>query len=303
MSDESRSLSPLVLRERLADYLRRAREDKGWSQSSTANKMGWSLSKLQRIETAVVSVSWTDTKALVELYGLRDDTAAQHLLAMARQARRRDRFTPFKKHLTAEYQTLLSYEESALRIRSANSFVLPGLLQVPRYARALLSVKHSGAKLDALVKARQVRQQILDDPQGPRFEFLIDEAMLYRQIGGPDVLAAQLTRLLEISGRPNLTLRVIPFAAGAHLGLWEPFMIMTIPGGSLDAHDYETIVYRETGDSEYLIRTGDERINLYRTSFTEIEAQTLSPSETRDLIERARSRLGTPEAAAPDSAR
>jgi transcriptional regulator with XRE-family HTH domain len=302
MSQDPPSLNPLVLRERLAEYLRHAREQLEWSQGYTADQVGWSVSKLQRIETAVVSVSMTDTKALVDLYGLADDETTRRLLTMARQSRRRDQFTQYKKFLTAEYQALLSYERSASEVRSANSFVLPGLLQTPDYARALLSVKHTGAKLQGLVEARELRQQILIPDNGPFFVFLIDEAMLYRQVGGRDVLLAQLDRLRGLSKQENLEIRIIPFDAGAHLGLWEPFMLMTIPG-FLATEGGETIVYRETGDTEYLIRGDDERIGNYEKSFTQISAQALSRSRTRDVIDRAKHRLDTPEAAPSNSAR
>jgi hypothetical protein len=303
MSQQPRSLSPRIQRERLAEYLRQAREDMGWSQGVAAEQMEWSLSKLQRIETAVNSVSWTDTKALVECYGLADNAAAQQLLAMARQARKRDTFTPFKKYLTPEYQALLSYEESASDIHSVNSFVMPGLLQTPGHARALLSVKHTGDKLEALIKARGIRQRILDEDHGPHFEFVIDEAMLYRQIGGRDVHIEQLARLRELSSQPKLELRIIPFSADAHLGLWEPFMIMTIPGAPITNTRCETIVYRETGDTEYLIKTDDDRINDYRQSYAAIADQTMSQSQTRDLIDRVKHQLEAPEGASPNPVR
>jgi predicted XRE-type DNA-binding protein len=210
MSEANQAPSPLILRARLAEQLRQHRDQAGLSQSAAAGGVSWSVSKLQRIETAVVGISVTDTKALIDLYRVADQRTADQMLTMAKQARRRDRFTPYKKYFSAEYQALLSYEESAFEIRSVNSFVMPGLLQTPDYARALLSVKHSGEKLEALVEARKLRQEILDRETVRRHVFVFDEAMLRRQVGGRDVLLEQVIHLGRLSELANLELRIIP---------------------------------------------------------------------------------------------
>lgn len=276
---------PWFLRERLAECLRQYREEKGHSQGQAAGHIAWSVSKLQRIETGVVGISVTDTRALVDLYEIRDQDTVNRLLAMAREARRRDRFTPFRKFFTPEYQALLSYEGSAAVILTVNAFLIPGLLQTPRYARALLSAKHEGDKLDALVKARILRQEILGG-LGTRFVFVIDEGALHRHVGGSEVLVEQLIHIREMTERPNIELHIIPFEAGAHLGLWELYTIMTIPGSSLTGWKAETIVYREAGNDEHLVRDDVVRIGHYETSFDHVMKLALDQEKTRGLIDR-----------------
>ncbi|GLZ39149.1 helix-turn-helix transcriptional regulator [Actinokineospora sp. NBRC 105648] len=283
----------LVLRHWLAEHLRADRERAGLSQGAAAERLGWSASKLQRIETAVVGISVTDTKALVDLYGMADRQTTDSLLAMARQARRRDAFAPYRKHLTDVYQVLLSYEGSASEVWSIDTVVVPGLLQVPGYARALLSLRHPAEKVAALVDARVLRQRLLEQDGGPRFTFLLDEAPLHRRVGGPAVLLDQLAHLHRITAGSAVELRVIPLTAGEHLGLWEPFMIMEIPGSPLTDTLRETVLYREVGDSEHLIRGGDPRVAEFRAGYAAAAAQALDAPASRSLIAELRDRLAT----------
>jgi transcriptional regulator with XRE-family HTH domain len=294
------NLHPRFLRERLAEHLRQLRDQAGLSQGQAAQLVSWSLSKLQRIETGVVGISVTDTKALLDLYGSPDRGTVERLLAMAGQARRRDQFRSYRKFLTPEYQALLSYEDSASELRSVNAFIIPGLLQTPSYANALLSAKHAGEKLEALVKARQVRQEILVRDDGPRFVFIIDEGALHRHVGGQAVLFEQLTHLGQMAERPNVELRIIPFSAGAHLGLWELYTIMTIPGSPLTGEEAETIVYREAGDDEHIVRDDKTRIAQYETGFRDVLAQALGRGQTLRLIDRLKLPLtGSAAASSP----
>lgn len=299
MSEVGPDQSPLVLRGWLAERLRSYREDAGLSQGEAAHSVDWSLSKLQRIETGVVGISVTDTKALLDAYGVGDPHVIHRLQDVARAARRRDRFSQYRKFFTSEYNVLLSYEESATVIRSVNSFVLPGLLQTRAYARALLAVRHSGDKLDALVEARTLRQEILTAPNAPQFLFLIDEAMLHRQIGGRRVLLDQLDQLHQMSEMENIELRVIPFEANVHLGLWEQFVIMTIPPSDLTGEASEVIVYREAGNSEHLLRHDQKRVHWYEKAFEDVLGQTLARADSRQLVERRRRDLAASSTAEP----
>lgn len=285
MDHEDPVLNPRFLRERLAEHLRQGREHAGFHQGAAATKLRWSESKLQRIETGIVGISPTDTKALLELYGIRDQETVSRLMTLAQEARRRDRFTPFRKFLSPEYQTLLSYEQSAADVVVVNAFLIPGLLQTPEYARALLSVKHSGDKLEGLVKARAARQQILDQPDGPRFVFVVEEGALRRHVGGSQVMFKQLVHLRRMADRSNLRLHITPFTARAHLGLWELYVIMTIPASTLTGEAEQTIIYREAGNSEFLVRDDQVRIKEYKASFDALLDESLGQSKTRDLLD------------------
>ncbi|MBM7774971.1 transcriptional regulator with XRE-family HTH domain [Actinokineospora baliensis] len=289
MTDGRAELRPLVLRHWLAEYLGAARTTAGMNQAAAAAALGWSVSKLNRVETAAVGIQMTDAKALLDLYGVTDPDTVERVLAMARRARRRDPFAPYRKHFSEAYDLLTAYEASASEIWSVDTVVLPGLLQTHGYAHALLSVRHSDEPFDALLRARMVRQRLLDD--GPKSTFVLDEALLHRRIGGPQVFLAQLERLHELASRPDLDVLVLPFTASAHLGLWEPFMVIEIPGSPLAEEPNEVVVYRESGDSEHLLRGPDQQIKTYRDGYTAAAAQSLGAVESLALIAELRDRL------------
>jgi transcriptional regulator with XRE-family HTH domain len=290
-----------VLRAWLADRLRRYRADSGLNQGDVAGQLAWSVSKLQRVETEVVGISVTDTKALLDLYGVTDPQTVRQLLTVARAAKKRDRFSQYRKFFSPEYNVLLSYEESASDVRSVSSFALPGLLQTPRYARTLLAVRHSGEKLEGLVEARTLRQEILHAADAPSFFFVIDEAMLHRYVGGREVLLEQLDHLHHMSELDKVEIRVIPFEADVHLGLWEQFVIMTIPASDLTGEISETIIYREAGDAEHLVRHALDRIEIYEQAFANVLQQCLSRVDSRRLIERLKRELSTTAPSEPES--
>jgi transcriptional regulator with XRE-family HTH domain len=277
--------SPLLVRVRLAEELRALRERAGLTQFEVVGRVGWSLSKFQRIETSVNGISVTDTMALLGLYGIHDSGVAERLLAMASHARSRDRYTPYRKYFTPEYEALLACEASASVVRSVNAFVLPAILQTPRYATALLSVKHSGEQLAALIETHALRQEILGDEEGPSFVFVLDETTLHRHVGGRDVLLEQLRRLQEMADRSNIVIRIVPFSARVHLGLWEMYTIMTMPGSPLTSDQDETIVYR-VGDSERLVRNDARRILRYKRGFDDALSMALDEDASRQVVDR-----------------
>lgn len=285
-------LNPRFLRERLAEHLRQERERAKLKQDEAATSMRWSESKLQRIESCQVGISATDTRALLHLYGTQDQETVDRLMHLAQEARRRDRFTPYRKFFSTEYQTLLSHEQSATEVFMVNAFVLPGLLQIREYARALLSVKHAGDKLEGLVEAREIRKEIFERQDRPQFVFVVDESVLHRHVDGSRVLYKQLVYLRTIAKRPNVHLHVIPYTARAHLGLWEVYVIMTIPASTLTGEPDKTMVYRESGDTEFLVHD-ESRIAAYRKSFRSVLDQSLSRTETLELLDQLVDRLET----------
>src|SRR5690606_34645530 len=103
-----------------------------------------------------------------------------------------------------------------------------GMLQTEEYARALmLSCGYSREEAEPFVAVRMSRQQVLDRKDAPEFTAVVDEAALHRCVGGPEVMAAQLHRLLAGHHRPRCSVRVIPFDAGGHAGMDGPFTILS----------------------------------------------------------------------------
>jgi hypothetical protein len=132
-------------------------------------------------------------------------------------------FGEFAEH-EAQASTLLIFDHSNI----------PGLAQTPEYAHAVLS--HHPNVTDELVAervtGRLARQTVLtrEEPAPPVVWMLIDEMVLHREIAESSVMAAQMTRLIEITDLPNVTVQVIPLSAGSHPGLLGKFDVAEKPG-------------------------------------------------------------------------
>lgn len=119
------------------------------------------------------------------------------------------------------------FEARAVALRWYESLVVPGLLQTPEYARAVLRTRAgaSDEQIEEMVAGRLERRAILDREFPPTLWVVLDEGVIRRPVGGPLVMAEQLGHLASMARRPNIVVQVIPVAAGAHEGLRGPFMI------------------------------------------------------------------------------
>ena len=108
-------------------------------------------------------------------------------------------------------------EAQARRLRSFEPLVVPGLLQTETYARAILSTRMGATReeLDDAVAGRIERQRVLDREHPPELWVILDEAVLRRPVGGPEVMREQLARLVEVGQRPNIAIQVVPFGAAS----------------------------------------------------------------------------------------
>lgn len=130
--------------------------------------------------------------------------------------------------------TFLEYEASAAVIRQFEPMLVPGILQVRAYTQALLARPiGSGTRSAFAVETYLRRPRIIDMPDPPRMYFILDEAVVHRQVGGPAVMRAQLNHLKELAELPNITIEIVPFAAGAYPGLRCPFAILEFADESL----------------------------------------------------------------------
>lgn len=171
-------------------------------------------------------------------------------------------------------------EAQARRLRSFELVVVPGLLQTEGYARAVLSTRVGATEdeIDEAVAARLARQQILERDQPPELWAILDEGVLRRPVGAPDVMRGQLTHLAGMARRPHIVVQVIPLAAGAHQGL---------NGGAFVIADFEdaaTIAYQDTAVSGQIIEDASEADALAHTWDT-LRLEALPRAASLRLIE------------------
>lgn len=202
-----------VERQLIAEEVRALREKRAMSQDDLAKRIGFSLSTVKNIESGYRAPTREQATLLDEVF----DTAGtlRRLEARIRAAPIAPSFRPFVA-AEADARTLKTFEHT----------IVPGLLQTEDYARILVEA-YPGLSEDevaARVAAKLHRQAVLDTEEPPWLWAVIDEQVLHREIGGPEVMAGQLTKLADFARRPRVTIQVLS-AARAHTALAGAFII------------------------------------------------------------------------------
>lgn len=213
--------SQTVRRRRLAAELRRLREHADLTGDEAALRLGWSGSKISRIETHRIGVKPADLKKLFDLYHVAP-AHREELQALLRESAKSHWLDSVTAGFPADYATYLYAEAEANAVWIWDPVIVPGLLQTDSYARAMLAGYRAMFKLppgdaERRIEIRQLRQdQLLTRDPPLTLSVVIDESVLYRRFGNNSVMREQLLRLGEASALPNVNLQVLPLD-GAHL--------------------------------------------------------------------------------------
>jgi transcriptional regulator with XRE-family HTH domain len=224
--------SPSLRRRRLAAELRRLRDESGLSTTDAAKLLEWQPSRLSRIETRQSGITAPDLRKLLNAYGVEDPEYRTYLAELARRVNERGWWQKYAGLIGGDYADLISLEAEARTIRTYEQELVPGLLQTPDYARAVVRASRptdTSEEIDRLVEIRVERQEVLvrTDPPPPRFNVVLSEGALRRPVGGYDVMRMQLEYLMQPRDRANVTVQVLPFDAGVHPSMMAPFTMIT----------------------------------------------------------------------------
>jgi len=274
---------PVVQSALLRGELIRLRKDSGLTQEQVAQDLDWSPSKLIRVEGGRSSVTKVDLDALLTRYGITSESHRERLQALNRGSRERAWWAAYREGTNPTYVEYVGYEAGASYIRMFQSGAVPGLLQTPEYAEALTSNSVDATRVGPAVKFRMQRQaEIARRSTPPRKYFVVDEAVIRRHVGisqDPGIMPAQLRHIVARSERDeSVTIRVIPFTAGAHPGLAGPFSLLEFEGAMPD------LLYLDAGREATLITGSDPRIGEYADDFEVLLENSLSVAESIELI-------------------
>jgi transcriptional regulator with XRE-family HTH domain len=198
-------------RRRLASELRRLREAGGLSGQRLGELLGWSQSKVTKIENGRTRPSAADVEVWAAATGASDDARAE-LAALAEAVATHARsWSSRHGTLASRNLEIAQFEREATSVQTFQPAVFPGLLQTADYARRVVSMLDVAGERDvaAAVAARVERQTVLYD-QGRNFEFLLTEGALRWRPGPPELMLAQLDRLLSVMTLPNVAVGVLP---------------------------------------------------------------------------------------------
>lgn len=271
---------PTIRRRRLGVALRRLREASGMSLQAVAEELGWSASKVSRIESAKIAVTPADVHALLRVLDTPSDEV-DTLVSLASEHRQPGWWRQYAEVLPPWFEGYLSLESEAARLLAYESEVVPGLLQTEQYAAEILRQSSYTQLPDEVARAaelRRARQVRLIDPDPLALDVVINESALRRMVAGPEVMGAQLTRLLDASQLPNIALRVLPFAAGAHPGIDGSFTVLEFS----DPSNPRIVYLDRMTDSEYLDSLHD--VAAYRHAHQQLCNFALSCGDSQKII-------------------
>ncbi|SDK72163.1 Helix-turn-helix domain-containing protein [Actinopolyspora mzabensis] len=282
------AVSSTVRRWQLTESLRQLREQAGFTMHEAADELRkqpgkWSRSKLQRIETRDQKVKYREVEQLLDLYEVTDSDLRAWLLALASTANERGYWLAIRKEFPHDFRGVLEVEGALVAQRQLETMVVPGLLQTPDWARAVMtggSPDLSAETIERRVMARMARQQVLTRAEPLRLHAIIDEPVLERPVGSDAIMREQLKRLVECAQHEHITIQVLPMSAGATPAVDGSFSILTLPEPIPD------FGYAEAPGGTLYIEDRDE-VRNYTLRFGVLTERALSPEESTVRIERA----------------
>lgn len=288
--------NPQLKRRQLAAQLRELRQAAKMSIEEVADHLLCSPAKISRMETGQRAASLRDVRDLCALYEVPTERGKE-LMALARDGRQRAWWESYD--LRQSYARYIGFEAAATTILDYKSSIVTGFMQTEAYAYALISSFFKPVDpmmVQQLTQARLQRQQALfeRDPL-PRVHVLFDETVLHRVVGGPQVMAEQLLRMIDATRLAEVTIQVVPFAVGGHAAVESTFTIL-----EFDEDDGLPSVLHVEDVFGSLQFERDADVERSREIFERSRAVALSPADSVDLMAAMRERYA---AAPPESTR
>jgi transcriptional regulator with XRE-family HTH domain len=274
---------PVVQSALLRAELIRLRKESSLTQEQVAQDLDWSPSKLIRVEGGRSSITKVDLDALLKEYGISSESQHERLQALNRGAKERAWWAGFREEISPAYLEYVGYETGAAFIRQYVGGPVPGLLQTAEYAAVLTANSVDAVRVAPVVKFRLQRQvELARRSSPPRQYYVLDEAVIRRHIGisqDPAIMPNQLKHIADrAQSEELLTVRVIPFKAGAHQGLSGPFTLLEFDGAMPD------LLYIDSGREVSLITGSDPRIGEYADDFEILVESALPAADSIELI-------------------
>lgn len=284
MAEVAGRRAPTIRLRRLASELRRLRVAAGLTVEAVTEATGLDQSSLYRIERAQNKPQRRTVLTLLQLYRVEAERRAT-LLGWLKESGQTGWFQVYEPFLPEQYQAYVAFEHEAERLKNYETLFIPGLLQTTDYARAVItgaaSKELDPADVERRVEVRIQRQAVLSRPVPMQLHALVDESAIRREVGGSEVMQAQLAHLVRAAGMPNIRLQVVPFGAGAHAGMPGSFVVMDF-ADPFDA----PLVYVDGIAGDAFLET-EEDIARFARTFDLIAEAALSPTQSKKLIQQA----------------
>ena len=277
-----RAAGPTVLRMVVGAHLRRLREAAGISTEDAGYEIRASHSKISRMELGRVGFKERDVADLLTVYGVTDPARREALLELAEDANIPGWWQEYADVVPAWFEPYLGLEQGAVVSRVYEVQDVPELLQTTDYARALLAARHPEApqeEIERRVALRMRRHRVFDRPDPLKLWAVLDEAALRRVVGGAGTMRAQIRHLVEMARRPNVTVQVLPFAAGGHAAVSGPMTLLRFAEPELP----DVVYVEQLTGALYPDRQSD--LIRYRDVLNRLGVQAAPPDRTPAILQ------------------
>ncbi|MEU9114643.1 DUF5753 domain-containing protein [Streptomyces sp. NPDC048483] len=276
---------PTIRKRLIGRQLRRLREERKLSVDEIADRLGLGTSALRRQESGHTAASVADVMAFLDIYEVDDQDVRRRLIELARYSRVRGWWAAYGKTAGPAAVDLADAEDLASEIRTFQPLVVPGIMQTRAYTQTLINLgaglRSNERDLVKMIDLRERRKAILDREKPLRVWAVIGEAALRTPVGGPEVMREQIEHLLKLVERSNVSLQLLPFRSGAHLGMSGSFVLLNFA----DADTVDgSIMYFEGGEA---FNDDPAQVRVGISRFSSLQAQSLPTSDTRRYLEAA----------------
>jgi transcriptional regulator with XRE-family HTH domain len=271
-----------VRRRLVGGALRRYRENVGYALEDAARVLECDRSKISRIETGQRGIRPKELRELLTEYGV-PASEQLALVSIASRGGQHSWWHPYAATWSDAYLDYVIMESAASEIMTYEAQLIPHLLQTDEYARALAAAEPGYVtdqqREDAVAAKAMRRQAVLSGSR--RLSVILGEGALHQVVGGADVLAGQISHLARLSeDAPALTLQVLPFSAGAHVGVGSGSLaILRFP----DAPSLGVVYLEALSGGVYLESQSD--VARYIRAFALLRAAALSPADSARLLQ------------------
>jgi len=266
-----------VVRSGLAGDVQHIRNQRDLSLEVVCDELGWQQSKLSRMERGQQCISAADLASLLVIYKVtgRERNRLLHLVE------RQDEPGRWIIDSVLQQTPLVRLEAEAISLVSAEPLLIPGLVQTAEYAHAVMKADDVPPDLtESRLEARKTRQLVLDKARPPKFDIILEESVLRRQLGGSAVMARQLRALQEAAERPNVRLWIVSSEMSADAGFYWSVYIMGFP------RDESVIQLENKGSAIYL--EDKEKIELCHRYAAKLGKAALNPAQSMDRLAKMR---------------
>ena len=276
-----RKPGPTLRAQWLGQQLRALRESAGMTLKQAGDYLQRDPSMVSRFESAVYPIRRGDVLALLDLYGVSEERTRDGLLRLSEDVWRKGWWDGYANTVDRQYIDMPWLEARAERLRTYEAILVPGLLQTREYAETLIrnmaTADTPEVQIGKMIELRMTRQQMLGGDAPISFAAVVDESVLRRVIGGPEVMRGQLGRLREVAEQPNVEVRVLPLRRCAHAGLDGSFWLFEMPD------PYPDVAYVDTlGGAVYVEE--DTAVDRFRQAYHQLSAMALGGTESAALI-------------------